>query len=535
MEYASESPNMTDNDARTLPQSPAHRASGLLLHVTSLPSPYGVGDFGPTALSWIDRLSHSGQTWWQALPLGPTGYNNSPYQPLSSFAGNVLLISPDQLIEEGLLTITDCAHQAFSAGLVDYGAVASFKHRLVETAWNRFKSDGQGLLRRAYEQFCQDQRHWLDDYSLFRALKGKFGNVHYLEWPAELVNRDSAALGRARKELADEIGQITFAQFLTFQQGDRLKAEAHKKGLTLIGDLPFFVSDDSSDVWSSPELFLLDEQHRPRFVAGVPPDYFSARGQLWGNPLYDWEMLRQTGYQWWIARLRSLLTHVDVIRLDHFRGFVAAWHVAAGAETAEKGSWVPGPGAALFEAVENELGRLPFIAEDLGMITPDVYALRDRFHLPGMRVVHFAFDGDGGNPHLPENVDKNTVFYTGTHDNPPTRWWFESLAANQREQVWNYLKLHGIGRSEAAHALMEVVWVSKAELAMAPLQDLLNLGKEARMNVPGCPEGNWRWRSTEEMLTEEVFDWLGRLTKRANRFEATGSQTRERVEATSGS
>lgn len=318
-----------------------------------------------------------------------------------------------------------------------------------------------------------------------------------------------------------------------FRQADRLKAHARENRLRLIGDLPFYVSDDSSDVWSNPELFLLDQQHRPRFVGGVPPDCFSAHGQLWGNPVYDWEALRQSGYQWWIARLRALLNHVDVIRLDHFRGFAAAWHVPAGAATAETGSWAPGPGAEFFAAVAKELGRLPFIAEDLGIITPDVHALRDQFHLPGMRVLQFAFDGHADNPYLPENFVRNTVVYTGTHDNPTTRGWFDGLAADQREKVWDYLRQRRVTSSEAAHALMEVAWSSKAELAIAPLQDLLNLGNEARMNIPGRPEGNWRWRCTEEQLSDEAFEWLGRLTKNAGRLEAPDSRERESVEASS--
>jgi 4-alpha-glucanotransferase len=524
---------MICNGARALPLAPDCRASGVLLHVTSLPSPYGVGDLGPTAFSWIDRLGHAQQTCWQALPMGPIGYNNSPYQPLSSFAGNVLLISPDWLIEDELLKISDCTHQLFPPTVVDYAAVVSFKSRLIETAWKRFEAGGRAELRTAYEQFCYDQKHWLDDYAIFRALKSKFGNIHYLGWPAELINRDSVALERVRRELADEIGKITFAQFLVFLQADRLKSHAQKNGLSLIGDLPFFISGDSSDIWSHPELFLLDEQRQPRFVAGVPPDYFSARGQLWGNPLYNWETLRRSGYRWWIARLRSLLRHVDVIRLDHFRGFAAAWHVPAGAVTAEIGKWVPGPGAEFFDAVYKELGRLPFIAEDLGMITPDVYALRDQFHLPGMRVLQFAFDGQAENPHLPENFVRNTVVYTGTHDNPPTRGWFEDLAADQREKVWNYLRQRRVMSSDAAHALMEVAWSSKAELAIAPLQDLLNLGKEARMNVPGRSEDNWRWRCTQGMLSDEAFDWLSRLTKDADRCETPDRRESESVEAAS--
>jgi len=494
------------------------RSSGLLLHITSLPSRYGIGDMGPAAVAWIDRLAEAGQSWWQSLPLGPTGYGNSPYQPLSSFAGNSLLISPDWLIEDGLLPASDGQPPSFPRDAIDYNAVISFKHRLLETAWANFKASKRPDLRTAYEHFRTDHAHWLEDYALFRALKGKFGETFYLDWPTDLVQRKAAAVGQARRELEDEIGQVCFAQFLLFRQGQRLKAYAHRRGVRLIGDLPFFVSPDSSDVWANPELFLLDEQHRPRFLAGVPPDYFSAQGQLWGNPLYDWDAVRQSGYRWHISRLRALLTHVDMIRLDHFRGFVAAWHVPASAPTAKLGKWVAGPGAEFFRAVEKDLGALPFVAEDLGMITPDVYALRDQFHLPGMRVLQFAFDGNPNNPNLPHNYVTNTVVYTGTHDNPPTRSWFGDLPDGQRQNVWAYLKgPPGIG-AEVASKLMGLAWSSAAALAMAPLQDLLNLGKEARMNVPGRAEGNWRWRSTPEMMSPMAFERLRNLTVVSNRL-----------------
>jgi 4-alpha-glucanotransferase len=501
------------------PFSADYRASGLLLHVTSLPSAYGIGDLGPTATSWIDRTSASGQNWWQSLPLGPTGYGNSPYQPLSSFAGNALVISPDWLIEDELLQPSDAEHPSFSAPCVDYEAVIPFKHLLLERVWDHFKAGARNDLRPAYEQFCRDQSHWLDDYALFRALKAKFNNAPYLEWPAELVQRKPAALERARLELADQIGLACFVQFLVFRQAERLRSYAHAKDLGMIGDLPFFVSPDSSDVWANPELFLLDEQGRPRFVAGVPPDYFSALGQLWGNPLYNWEVHRQSGYRWWLGRLRSLMSHVDLIRLDHFRGFTAAWHVPAGSPDARSGSWLPGPGADFFRAAEKDLGTLPFIAEDLGLITPEVNSLRDQFQLPGMRVLQFAFDGHPDNPYLPQNYVANTVVYTGTHDNATTRGWFEDLTADRREEIWGYLKAAGVKSKEAAPALMEFAWSSGAALAIAPLQDLLNLGREARMNVPGRAEGNWRWRCTEDMLPDSAFEWLRDLTKSAKRSE----------------
>jgi 4-alpha-glucanotransferase len=497
------------------PFPPDYRGSGLLLHVTSLPSPYGIGDLGPSAFSWVDRLHHAGQQWWQSLPLGPTGYGNSPYQSLSSFAGNDLLISPDFLLSDALLDPGDCELHSDSE-LVDYDRVIPFKRRLIERAWTNFKSRRKDL-RWAFEQFCAQQGNWLEDYALFRALKGKYNGAYYLEWPAELVERNPDALAAARKELVSQIDQTRFAQFLLFRQGDQLKEHAHAKGVALIGDLPFFVSPDSSDVWANPELFLLDDHRRPRLVAGVPPDYFTAKGQLWGNPVYNWDKLRSTGFRWCIDRLQALLAHVDAIRLDHFRGFAAAWHVPAGASTAEVGQWMPGPGASFFHAVQKDLGRLPFIAEDLGLITPDVRTLRDEFQLPGTRVLQFAFDGHADNPFLPHNFVPNTVVYTGTHDNATTRQWYEELPGQERQNLWGYLQSAPGQSADAAPALMRMAWSSKAAVAMAPLQDLLNLGGGTRMNVPGRAEGNWRWRSTEDMLSDALFQGLRELTDKSGR------------------
>jgi len=508
----------TDSRAISLSPFPQHyRASGVLLHVTSLPSPYGVGDVGPMAMRWIDLLHETGQSWWQSLPLGPTGYGNSPYQPLSSFAGNGLLISPDWLIEDGLLRRSDCNVSWCSETQLDFDKVTSFKHGLLEIAWSNFSVARSPELKVAFEQFCHEQAHWLDDYALFRALKASHDGACYMDWPTELVQRQPAALAEARRDLANQIQKSRFAQFLLYRQGARLKEHAREKGIRLIGDLPFFVSPDSSDVWANPELFLLDEQLRPQFVAGVPPDYFSSNGQLWGNPVYDWDAHRRTGYRWYIDRLRSLLAHVDAVRLDHFRGFAAAWHVPAGANTAQSGHWVPGPAADLFHAIEAKLGALPFLVEDLGIITPEVYALRDRFHLPGTRVLQFAFDGQSNNPHLPENYTPNTVVYTGTHDNAPSREWYEELLEDQRQNLWRYLKTPPTDSSYVAWSLIRLAWSSMAALAIAPLQDLLNLGAEARMNVPGRADGNWAWRCTEDMLTGPYLQSLAELTSSTNR------------------
>lgn len=514
------------------PFPPDYRASGVLLHVTSLPSPYGIGDLGPTALSWLDQLHESGQGWWQALPLGPTGYGNSPYQSLSSFAGNGLLISPDDLIQEGLLT-SDFERPTFPVTTIDYDAVIPFKHWLLERVWTEFAAGSRKDLQADYEQFCHDEAHWLEDYALFRALKAKYNNAFYLEWPTDLILRTPAALAQARQDVGRQIDQVRFAQFLLFRQAKHLKDYARAKGVRLIGDLPFFVSPDSSDVWANPELFLLDDNHRPRFVAGVPPDYFSAQGQLWGNPVYNWDALRQSGFRWCIDRLRALLVHVDVIRLDHFRGFAAAWHVPAGAPTAQSGQWVPGPGADFFNAVQRELGSLPFIAEDLGVITPDVSALRDSFHIPGTRVLQFAFDGHADNPYLPNNFVHNTVVYTGTHDNDTSRGWYEALPDWQRHNFWNYLGRPGGRAQEAAWDLIRLAWSSPAALAIAPLQDVLNLGSDARMNVPGRADGNWRWRSTIDMFCGPAFQSLREVTETSHRTVGVARPAASALEAAS--
>jgi 4-alpha-glucanotransferase len=514
---ASESVMSAGSEVGILPPFPSeYRSSGMLLHVTSLPSRYGIGDLGPSAFSWVDRLHHVGQGWWQALPLGPTGYGNSPYQSLSSFAGNDLLISPEGLISDGLLNASDCTSQ-FPSDLVDYDSVIPFKEKLLEKTWTRFISGERSDLRPAYEEFCATQETWLEDYALFRALKNKFNGSYYLEWPEDLIQRKPVALAKARRELAREIDRFRFEQFLLLRQADQLKEYAHAKGVSLIGDLPFFVSPDSSDVWANPEFFLLDEQRRPRFVAGVPPDYFSTVGQLWGNPVYNWDALRSTGYRWWVDRIRTLLAHVDVIRLDHFRGFAAAWHISAGAKTAQSGEWVTGPGSCFFQAIRRDLGRLPFIAEDLGIITSDVALLRDQFQVPGTRVLQFAFDGHADNPYLPHNFVSNTVAYTGTHDNPPTREWYEQLPDSQKKTLWSYINRRLVNSAEAAPALIELAWSSITALAIAPLQDVLALGVGTRMNVPSRVHGNWRWRFTEEMLSTTAFEWLCELTERSKR------------------
>jgi 4-alpha-glucanotransferase len=503
-----------------LPFPKNYRAAGVLLHVTCLPSPYGIGDLGPTAFAWVDRLARAGQSWWQVLPLGPTGYGNSPYQSFSSFAGNPLLVSPDRLVEDRLLKPGDLAGVSFPEHEVDFNAVAAFKTRLLDRAWANFQANARPDLKPAFDEACQKQASWLDDFVLFVALKAKHGGVAYQQWPVELIRRERPALTRARQELAGAMDRVRFEQFLVGRQWQALKDHARGRGIGLLGDLPFYVSADSSDVWGDPDFFLLDDHGKPICVAGVPPDYFSPTGQLWGNPVYNWLALRKTGYRWWINRLRASLAHLDLLRLDHFRAFEAAWYVPANAATAEHGEWRPGPGADFFRAVKQALGGLPLIAEDLGMITPPVRALRDQFDLPGMRVLQFAFDGMQDNPFLPHHYIPNTVAYTGTHDNDTTRSWYATLPENQRRIMLDYLKRPNMPVEEAAPVLTRLAWQSVAALAVVPLQDVLNLDASARMNRPGEAGGNWTWRVTEGMLDDGAFRRLRQLTEEAKRLTA---------------
>ncbi|WP_020470492.1 4-alpha-glucanotransferase [Zavarzinella formosa] len=487
------------------------RSSGVLLHVTSLPGPYGIGDLGPEAYAWVEQLVQARQTWWQMLPLGPTGAGNSPYQSFCSFAGNPNLVSPEMLLREGLLHPDNVTGFDFPADRVDYGAVAPFKKAVLRRAWENFRDGHATHLRDAYDTFRFEKREWLDDYALFTAIKEARMGEAWQNWPTEFMRRDqtSAVLEFARQEMADEIQSHQFTQFLFFRQWAALRRFANSKGVRLIGDIPIFVSPDSSDVWGNPKLFQLDGALRPKVVAGVPPDYFSPTGQLWGNPVYDWDAHRETGFAWWVARLRCTLELVDVIRLDHFRGFAAGWQVRAGETTAMHGEWSPGPGADLFTKLRAELGDLPLIAEDLGEITPDVYALRDNFKLPGMKVLQFAFD-DPRNAFLPHNYNTSCVAYTGTHDNDTTKGWFSTLPEYQNILLNRYVKT---SEDTVAGDLVTMAWGSVAEIAITPLQDLLNLGSEARMNIPGIATGNWEWRVRNGAFTGEMIASLRAKTE----------------------
>ena len=499
-----------------------YRASGVLLHLTSLPSPFGIGDVGPSGYAWVDRLAAAGQAWWQLLPLGPTGAGHSPYQALTSFAANPVIISPEQLLEDGLLKPTDVEGGDFPADHVDFERVIPFKRSVHACAWENFRRAGSSELRAAFEQFCDEKATLQQEPALFMALKERFGGKAFQDWPAPLARREPGALRQAKRELAENIEQFKFGQFLILRHWKALKAYANQKGVRLLGDLPIFVSPDSSDVWANPELFLVDENLNPKVMAGVPPDYFSADGQLWGNPIYDWEALRATGYRWWIDRLQARLEYLDAIRIDHFRGFEAAWHVPAGAPTAASGHWVPGPGAHFFDKLLSALGGLPLLAEDLGMVTPAVAGLRDQFKLPGMRVLQFAFDGDRGNPHLPHHYTHNCVAYTGTHDNDTSLGWYNTRSDAERGRLWNCLRRSSGEDGEAVWGLVQLSSSSAAALAITPLQDLLGLDSAARMNIPGRSDGQWLWRCPENAFAHPSWDRLLQITRRAGRSQLPG-------------
>jgi 4-alpha-glucanotransferase len=487
------------------------RSAGLLLHPTSLPGPYGIGDLGAAACRWVDTLVRARQQWWQVLPLGPTGYGDSPYQCFSAFAGNPYLVSPDEMVKDGLLGRLDLGNATFPVDRVDYGAVIQFKVQLLALAWQNFKAGRAPALRSAFETFCAEEAAWLDDYALFMALKDAHGGASWLEWETELVRRDAKSLARARQKFEDEIGQHKFRQFIFFRQWRALKTYANGKGIRVIGDIPIFVSSDSADVWGTPQAFWLNARRQPTVVAGVPPDYFSATGQLWGNPLYNWEALRKTNYAWWTARMKATLALVDLVRVDHFRGFEAYWEVQAGSPTAQVGCWVKGPGVDLFEKMGAALGgSLPIIAEDLGIITPEVDALREALGFPGMRILQFAFNGDWHDRYLPHMYESNTVVYTGTHDNDTTQGWYATAQGKERDLVRRYAARDG---HDIAWDLIRLAWSSVADLAATPLQDVLSLGSEARMNTPGRAAGNWTWRFQDWQLAEGLIDRLADTTE----------------------
>jgi 4-alpha-glucanotransferase len=495
------------------------RKSGILCHPTSMPGAHGIGDLGEGPRRYVDFLVDAGQTLWQVLPLGPTGYGDSPYQPFSAFAGNPLLVDLTELVQEGLLDRADlCEAEALPADRVDYGRVIDLKARALRATYANLMHDAHPL-RQELDVYIAEQAHWLDDYALFMALKERFAWKPWVEWEPDIALRRDDAVARWRMELADTLGFHRFAQFLFARQWARVRAYANAASVAIIGDMPIFVGHDSADVWSHRDLFRLDGRGYPTVVAGVPPDYFSATGQLWGNPLYRWDVMRERDYAWWLARLRNALSQVDMVRLDHFRGFAGYWEVPADEETAINGRWVRGPGAHFFEVVRRALGTLPIIAEDLGLISVDVHALRRALSLRGMRVLQFGFGGDASNLNLPHNWERNLVAYTGTHDNDTSLGWYRAADERARHQARIYTGTDG---SDIHWTLIRLTMNSVADMAIFPLQDVLGLGSEARMNRPGQPHGNWTWRYAPDALRPELAAVLRTMAEASGRWLPPG-------------
>ena len=498
------------------------RASGVLLHLTSLPSEFGIGDLGSAAYKFVDFLASAGQTYWQILPLGPTGYGDSPYQSFSAFAGNTNLIAPQKLVEDGFLTEWEINRKPdFPIGRVDFGKLYDWKNWILGLAYERFSSVTRPELRYEFEEFCQSETAWLEDFALFRALKKSKDHQSWQEWEAPLKLRDETALAEAQRDLFEAVQEQKFQQWLFFRQWKNLKDYCRSKNIKIVGDVPIFISLDSADVWCNPSQFKLNEDGSPQVVAGVPPDFFSKTGQLWGNPIYNWEQMLNDNFRWWIDRVKAILKMVDIVRVDHFRGFAAAWEVPGGDKTAQRGNWVGVPGGELFDALKNAIGDLPFWAEDLGVITPDVEELRDRFGFPGMRILQYGFSGDPHNRDLPHNYVKNSVAYTGTHDNDTVVGWFNSQAGKQttddrsqmsREHYFclNYLKSDGL---EIHWDFIRAVWESVADTAITPMQDLLGLDNQARMNLPASKSGNWSWQCVNDDFSDEIASRLRELTE----------------------
>jgi 4-alpha-glucanotransferase len=488
---------------------PFPRSSGILLHPTSLPSRFGIGDIGSNAYQFVDFLRNTGQQLWQILPLGPTGFGNSPYLSYSASAGNPLLICPDRLIAEGLLTDDDVADlPQFPLDQVDFDGVRPYKMGLLQTAFKNFQKDASPELQQAFQEFCVQKAVWLDDYALFMAIKDASNSASWHTWDEEIAWRKPEAIKKWKERLKDEVLFHKFLQYEFFRQWSDLKRYANEQGIQLFGDLAIYVAHDSADVWSHPDIFCLDkETGEAALMAGVPPDYFSETGQLWGNPVYNWEKLQERDFSWWVQRMESMLEFVDLVRIDHFRALQAYWAVPEGETTAMNGQWIEAPGEAFFTTLNEKLGQLPIIAEDLGIITPEVEALRDQFELPGMKILHFAFDSGRDNPYLPYNyTSPNWVVYTGTHDNDTTVGWFNRRDLQAQARVTRYL---GCTSDYGIHwDLIILALASVANQAVFPLQDILGLGSEAMMNKPGTSDGNWAWRFEPGMLTDEIGDRL---------------------------
>jgi 4-alpha-glucanotransferase len=498
------------------------RRSGILLHVTSLPGGHGIGDLGDSAYEFIEFLAGSGQKIWQVLPLNPTGYGDSPYQCFSAFAGNPLFVNLEALREAGLLSASDLADAPkFPDQQVEYDRVIPFKEKLLHKAAQVFFADRTEAERHVFDAFCENRREWLEDYALFMACKRVHNDVAWVHWDAGVRQRDATVLKKWRNELSSELDFHRFAQFEFFRQWGKLRSLCGRHGIDIMGDIPIYVAHDSADVWAHPELFRLDEFGRPTAVAGVPPDYFSATGQLWGNPLYRWDVCAASGYRWWIDRCRASLGMFDLVRLDHFRGFEAFWEIPATASTAAQGKWVMGPGEELFRVLKAELKELPFVAENLGVITPGVEDLLEEFGFPGMSLLQFAFGNDPQGPSFrPHNYSRDLVAYTGVHDNDTTvGWWTSAGLVESTRTAEDIRKERDFTRAYLGFKDEEINWVfirsilaSVANTAMVPMQDVLGLGSEARMNLPGTVSGNWRWRYRADRLTPEIREKLRALT-----------------------
>jgi 4-alpha-glucanotransferase len=504
------------------------RSSGILLHITSLPGEYGIGDMGPSAYHWVDDLVKAGCTYWQLLPLGPTGYGDSPYQCFSAFAGNPYMISPVLLEEDGLLSAEVIAdHPAFPDEKVDYGRVISWKLEMLDIAFAEFETSASLEHKRSLKAFKEANADWLDNYALFMAIKDANHAVSWRKWPEALKMRKEDALKEFKSQNATNIQRHVFRQYLFYRQWSQLKKYANDHDIRIIGDLPIFVAEDSADAWGNPDLFYFDENLDPTVVAGVPPDYYSSTGQLWGNPLYRWDYHQKTGYAWWIKRVKAILNQVDIIRIDHFRGFVDYWEIPAGMPTAEIGEWKDGPGEDFFITLREALGNLPIIAEDLGQINPQVFVLRDKLELPGMKILQFAFGNDPKDDFFPHNYPRNCVSYTGTHDNDTAVGWFLGASTYQQNNCIKYLA----GQEDRiSWDMIRGIWSSVASFAIAPMQDFLGLDNSARMNYPGNPSGNWDWRMPPHALSDKLVSKIREYNYLYNRLNKAQEEKRKKKE-----
>jgi 4-alpha-glucanotransferase len=493
----------------------AQRAAGILMHPTSLPSAGGIGDLGEAAYEFIDWLAAAKQTLWQVLPIGPAGWGNSPYSCTSAFAGNVLMISLERLAERGYLAHDRLESESVPLSAVDFEQVSAYKLPLLREAARNFLHSAGDAPRARFATFCKEYDWWLDDYALFAVLREHFGEKPWNSWPTEIAQRKPDALAQLREELKDLIAVECFLQFAFFEQWRSLRTYCGERGVSIIGDVAIFVSYDSADVWTHPDIFRLNKDLSPEVVAGVPPDAFSETGQRWGNPLYNWDALKSRGYDWWIQRMKWATATCDIIRLDHFRGFEACWEIPAEDPTAVNGHWTPGPNFELFRALKNELGKLPFIAEDLGYITPEVHALRKKLDVPGMKVMQFGFGDKGAHIYLPQRFTPDSVVYTGTHDNDTTVGWWNN-SASPREKAWA-TQYFGTVEDGIHWAFIRSAFESVATLAVIPVQDVLGLDSDCRMNIPSKPAGNWTWRFQSEVLTPDLAEKLALLTEVTDR------------------